>query len=51
MAKQSMEHGKEMFQMKDAQHMAAMQKVQELMKKPMEMQKWMGEIKALFDSK
>ena len=51
MAKQSMEHGKEMFQMKDAQHMAAMQKVQELMKKPMEMQKWMSEIKALFDSK
>lgn len=51
MAKQSMEHGKEMFQKKDPEHMIAMQAMQELMKKPMEMQKWMGQIKALFDSK
>lgn len=51
MAKQSMEHGKEMFQQKDPEHMEAMQKMRELMQKPEEMQKWMTNVKALFDTK
>lgn len=40
-AQLSQEHGKDMFQKKDTAHMLAMQKMQELMKDPIAMQKWM----------
>jgi hypothetical protein len=51
MAMLSQAHGKEMFEKQDADHLVAMDKMTELMKNPAEMQKWMGEMMALFNSK
>ena len=39
-AELSKQHGMEMFQKQDADHLEAMQKIQELMKNPEEMNKW-----------
>lgn len=47
----SQQHGMDMFQKKDSEHLAAMEKVQELMKDPAAMQKWINEKKEVFDSK
>ena len=44
------QHGMEMFQKKDEDHMEAMIKIQALMQKPQEMQVWMDEKRALFES-
>ena len=40
MAELSKQHGMEMFQEQDAAHLEAMNKMQELMKVPGEMEKW-----------
>lgn len=40
MAELSKQHGMEMFQNKDEVHIEAMNKIQELMKSPGEMEKW-----------
>ena len=50
MAEQSRNHGMEMFQREDEQHMAAMKSMQELMQSPDAMGKWMDEKRKLFDS-
>ncbi|HQV30420.1 MAG TPA: DUF1059 domain-containing protein [Calditrichia bacterium] len=39
-AEKSKQHGMEMYQKQDAAHMNAMKEMQELMKKPGDMQKW-----------
>ncbi|MEC8221302.1 MAG: DUF1059 domain-containing protein [Nanoarchaeota archaeon] len=44
------QHGMEMFQKQDEDHMEAMMKIQALMQKPQEMQVWMDEKRALFES-
>lgn len=44
------QHGSEMFQKNDAEHLDAMKKIQELMQKPGEMEKWMEEKKKEFES-
>lgn len=44
------QHGMEMFQKQDEDHMEAMMKIQVLMQKPQEMQVWMDEKRALFES-
>ena len=49
-AELSKQHGMEMFKTQDADHMAAMGKMQELMKTPELMQKWFMEKKAEFDA-
>ena len=41
MAELSKQHGMEMFQTGDEQHIEAMQKIMQLMSNPAEMQKWM----------
>jgi hypothetical protein len=50
----SKQHGMEMFQKQDEAHLAAMNKMQELMKAPEEMEKWFEakrkEFEALPDS-
>ena len=43
-------HGMQMFQEHDAQHMEAMQKIQQLMQNPEDMQKFFNDKKALFNS-
>ena len=40
MAEISKQHGMEMFQQQDKEHLAAMSKIQELMKKPEAMKDW-----------
>lgn len=40
MAALSQQHGKEMQEQQDAVHLAAMQKMRELMKEPGDMQRW-----------
>ena len=54
MAAISKQHGMEMFQKKDAAHLEAMNKMQELMKAPEDMEKWFKskrkEFEALPDS-
>lgn len=40
MAELSKQHGMEMFEKQDSAHLAAMEKMQELMKVPDEMNKW-----------
>ena len=50
MAKLSQQHGKEMHQQQDAPHLAAMQKMSELMQEPEKMQQWFDSKKAEFDS-
>lgn len=44
------QHGMEMFQKQDEDHMETMMKIQALMQKPQEMQVWMDEKRALFES-
>lgn len=44
------QHGMEMFQKQDEDHMEAMMKIQALMQNPQEMQVWMDEKRALFES-
>ena len=50
MANLSKEHAMEMFAKGDEGHLAAMSKMQELMKKPDEMKAWFESKKQLFDS-
>ena len=40
MAELSKQHGMEMFQIQDAEHLGAMQKMKELMKNPDDMSRW-----------
>ena len=49
-AEMSRNHGMEMFQAGDEEHLKAMQKMQELMESPEAMNKWMDERKRLFES-
>lgn len=44
------QHGMEMFQKQDEDHMEAMMKIQALMQNPQEMQVWIDEKRALFES-
>ncbi|MEC8220905.1 MAG: DUF1059 domain-containing protein [Nanoarchaeota archaeon] len=44
------QHGMEMFQKQDEDHMEAMMKIQALMQNPQEMQVWMDEKRVLFES-
>ena len=46
----SKQHGMEMFQKKDAEHLKAMNEMQELMKKPEAMKKWFENKKKEFDA-
>lgn len=46
---QSKQHGMEMFQAQDADHLAAIMEVQGLMLDPAAMQAWMAAKKKLFD--
>ena len=48
-ASQSKKHAMEMFQKGDQPHLAAMQKMQEMMQSPTAMQEWMMAKKAEFD--
>lgn len=50
MVEQSKQHGMEMFQQQDAEHLEAMQKVKGLMQQPEAMQKYMDEKRAEFDA-
>lgn len=50
MAELSKQHGMEMFSKNDAAHLAAMQKMQELMKSPEEMSNWFESMKKEFES-
>jgi len=49
-AKQSMEHGKEMFIKKDQAHLKAMGEMKILMQSPEAMGKWMAEKEAEFNA-
>ncbi|MGI1677526.1 MAG: DUF1059 domain-containing protein [Cellvibrionaceae bacterium] len=48
-AELSKQHGVEMFQKQDADHLKAMQEMQSLMKKPEDMQKWFASKQKEFD--
>lgn len=48
-AELSKNHGTEMFHKKDKDHLAAMNKMQDLMKEPGAMEKWFDEKKKQFD--
>lgn len=48
--KLSQQHGMEMFQKKDEQHLAAMQAIQKMLQNPAEMQSWFESKKAEFES-
>ena len=50
-ATKSKNHGMQMFMKKDPAHMEAMQKMQDLMKDPDAMAKWMDEKKKEFEAK
>ena len=50
LAQQSKQHGLQMFQQQDADHLQAMQQVQELMQDPVAMQTWFAEKKAEFEA-
>lgn len=50
MAKQSQQHGREMFQTQDNAHLEAMQSMSEMMNDPEAMQSWMAARKAEFDA-
>lgn len=50
MAEQSKKHGREMFQMGDADHIRAMTEMQERMKSPEFMKDWFESRKREFDS-
>lgn len=49
MATLSKQHGMEMYQQKDQNHLDAMQKMQELMQSPKEMQSWFDSKKREFE--
>ena len=49
-AQLSKEHGREMFKIQDPDHLAAMGKMQELMKSPELMHKWFLDKKAEFEA-
>ena len=49
-AELSKQHGVEMYKIKDAAHIEAMGKMQDLMKAPELMQKWFAEKREEFDS-
>ncbi|MEO8400077.1 MAG: DUF1059 domain-containing protein [Ignavibacteriaceae bacterium] len=49
-ADMSKKHGMEMFQKKDDAHLEAMKKMQELMKTPDAMQKWMEDKRKEFEA-
>lgn len=46
----SQEHGKRMFQQQDADHLAAMKSIQQLMQTPGAMEQWQKERQAEFDA-
>jgi hypothetical protein len=50
MAELSKNHGREMFQKNDPDHLKAMNEMQQLMGNPEAMQKWMEEKRKLFES-
>ena len=50
MAKLSQQHGMEMHQQQDAPHLEAMQKMQELMQDPEQMQHWFESRKTEFEA-
>ncbi len=50
LAEISKQHGMEMFQKGDSDHLEAMNKMQELMKSPEEMGKWMADKKRAFEA-
>ncbi|MGB1295921.1 MAG: DUF1059 domain-containing protein [Flavobacteriales bacterium] len=50
MVELSKNHGMEMFQQKDKDHLEAMQKMQELMQDPKVMQKWFDDKRAEFEA-
>lgn len=50
MAELSKQHGMEMFQQQDAQHLEAMQKIMELMQQPQAMEDWFNTKKNEFDT-
>jgi len=50
MAKLSKEHGKEMFKIGDKPHLAAMNKMRELMHEPDAMKKWYAEKQRMFEA-
>lgn len=50
LATMSKQHGMEMFQQQDVEHMAAMQQVMKLMSDPTAMQAWMEAKKKEFDA-
>jgi len=49
-AELSKQHGMEMYQAQDAQHLEAMSKIQELMQNPEEMTKWFESKREEFNS-
>lgn len=49
-AEQSKQHGIEMYQKQDADHLEAMQKIQEMMQKPEAMQRWFESKKEEFNA-
>lgn len=49
-AKESQQHGMEMFQAGDQEHMRAMEEMKEKMQDPKVMQEWMDGKKAAFDA-
>ncbi len=50
MVEQSKQHGMEMFQSQDPDHLAVMAQMAELMQKPEEMQKWFDGKRAEFEA-
>ena len=50
-AKQSKEHGMEMINLRDKDHINAMDKMGELMKDSKNLDKWMDERKEIFDNR
>ncbi|MGH1429589.1 MAG: DUF1059 domain-containing protein [Neptuniibacter sp.] len=49
-AEQSKQHGIDMYQKQDADHLEAMQKIQEMMQKPEAMQRWFESKKEEFNA-
>ncbi len=49
-AKLSKQHGMEMFQQQDAEHLEAMKKVMELMQQPQAMEQWLQTKKKEFEA-
>lgn len=49
MAQMSQQHGMEMYQKNDAEHLKAMEAMRDLMKDPVAMQAWMDDKKRMFE--